>query len=98
MSLPQEPLASILNLILLPNWLKISSIFASSSWLSLNATFHFMVTDFPILDCLFLISFRSEIKFSEFKSMAVLSISSKIYFSLKIIVPFISANAEFIAD
>jgi len=75
--LPQEPLASILKLILLPIWLKISSKFASSSWLSLNATFHFMVTDFPILDCLFLISFSSEIIFSEFKSMAVLSISSK---------------------
>ena len=77
MSLPQEPLASILNLILLPIWLKISSKFASSLWLSLNATFHFMVTDFPILDCLFLISFSSEIIFSEFKSMADLSISSK---------------------
>ena len=78
MSLPQEPLASILNLILLPIWLKISSKFASSSWLSLNPTFHFMVTDFPILDCLFLISFSSEIAFLGFKSMAVLSISSKV--------------------
>jgi len=76
-SLPQEPLASILNLILLPIWLKISSKLASSSWLFFNATFHFMVIDFPILDCLFLISFRSEITFLEFKSMAVLSISSK---------------------
>jgi len=49
-SLPQEPLASILNLILLPILLKISSKFASSSWLFFNATFHFMVTVFPILD------------------------------------------------
>ena len=48
MSLPQEPLASILNLILLPILLKISSNFASSSWLFFSATFHFKVNDFPI--------------------------------------------------
>jgi len=62
--LPQEPLASILNLILLSIWLKIFSKDASSSWLFFNATFHFMGTDFSILECLFLISFRSEITFS----------------------------------
>jgi len=63
-SLPQEPLASILNLILLPMLLKISSNLASSSWLFFSATFHFKVNDFPISQCLFLISFRSETTFS----------------------------------